>query len=63
MKYFVIECFDTTTPNFVMDLTDETNPKVFSTDKLEDAIKEASECQNGYILDFDNLKIINSFVI
>lgn len=57
MKYIVIEMWENSQPALVVEPA--TN-EVFTTDSLEEAIEEAKDCQDGYILDFSKMLIYNA---
>jgi len=54
MQYLVIEMWENAEPNLVTDNTGSI--KYFDT--LEIAIKEAEDCQDGYVLDFITMQIL-----
>lgn len=60
-RYYVIEMWENTEPHFIFNEVDFSNnggDTIFNTDDLEEAKKELMNCQEGYILDFEEMKII-----
>ena len=55
-RYYVIEMWENQEiPNFSMIPNED---EVFTTDNLIKAQQESIDCQEGYILDFEEMKII-----
>lgn len=52
--YLVIELWENAAPSLVQ----QEDGEVFHTEHLNEALEEASDCQDGYVLDFVNMKII-----
>lgn len=64
MRYMILEMWENSEPHLVTKIpndlgTENEEPaEVFRTDNYEEALEEQDNCQDGYILDFELMKII-----